>query len=163
MNNNIKLIDTGKCNILAVMVPGGTIGANITKLDDGDPDDYLYINYDDSQFIKLPEGEWQILGISTEVTEGQWRELMLRTKSFLSGVFPVFHYSGFETAKESGLSLLESNGIFSVNPYGEKAPIVSDPDPSSQYYGAQMDEMHRWQQAQENTGPRLILNNISKV
>lgn len=110
MNNKIKLINTGKCNILAMMVPDGTtkfrvdhsypLQTRILYFPEGKMGESLFV-----------DGYWQIVGIDSELTEEQWRELMLRTKSFLSGVFPVFHYSGFETAKESGLSLLEANGI----------------------------------------------------
>lgn len=163
MNNKIKLINTGKCNILAMMVPEGAkawINPYIKE--------YLHVGHihGDAHSLPLPEGNWQILGISTELTEEEWTNLLpievTNIQGFICGDYIDYldRNNYYETAKESGLSLLEANQCFSVNPYGKEAPIVSDPDPHSQYYGAQMDELYRWQQAQENTGKWLILNKL---
>lgn len=170
MNNKIKQFSTGKTDILAVMVPEGAHGFELTKWN-YQKQDYLgrfTLLYDslkmetnlkkgDRPHVQLPEGNWQIVGLSTEVTEGQWRELMLRTKSFLSGVFPVFHYSGFETAKESGLSLIEANECFSVNPLdGVPRYVYGQNNSANTVWYTEKD----YQQAQENTGTWLILRKL---
>lgn len=105
--------------------------------------------------LVLPQGNWQLLGISTELTEEQWRDLVS---------FHIFAYKDykttaiykFKTAKESGLSLLEANGCFSVNPYGDMPPDETSTPLSWNSEGLEAD-IKKWQQAQENTGPRLIL------
>lgn len=149
MNNNIKLINTGKCNILAVMVPDGAWKFGITS---GDRN--LHYKIGTIRHIqKLPEGNWQILGLSTGLTESQWREVIKRQSTFGNDYY-YYDIKAYKTAEESGISLLEANQCFSVNPYGSKEDVLLFPE-----YGCPswIKNAEKWQKAQENTGAWLIL------
>lgn len=107
--SKIKLIDTDKCKLLAVMVP--EYGWDF-RVDYGNRVVLSFACINEPDAIKLPEGNWQILGLSTELTEEQWSEIVKYVglpwcayKDYRS------NSNWFSTAKESGLSLLEANQI----------------------------------------------------
>lgn len=73
--------------------------------------------------IQLPEGDWIVLGMANKLTNDQWEEVAKR-KSIYSGlvVFKYWNYNHphgytFDTATESGHSLLKSKGLHVSNPH----------------------------------------------
>lgn len=161
--SKIKIIETGKCKLLAVMVPeGATKHLYIPKINT-----VAFFNEDSKgrvvtesvKFTFLSEGNWQLLGLSTELTEEQWRDVVEET-TFGNNIIPIFrNYNrplpqwtfACATAKESGLSLLEANQIYSVNPYD--APVSFIPQKHEEAY-------KKWSEAESNTGRWLILKQL---
>ena len=52
---------------------------------------------------------------------------------------------------------IQDEGMFVVNPYGEKEPELSDPNPHSQYYAGQLYEQERWQSSESKTVKKLLI------
>ena len=52
---------------------------------------------------------------------------------------------------------IQDEGMFFVNPYGEKEPELSDPNPHSQYYAGQLYEQERWQSSESKTVKKLLI------
>lgn len=163
--SEIKQIDTGKCRLLAVMVPEGAILMPAIY-----PHVITYRIGNSMSSVFLPENwhhvNWQILGLSDELTEEQWRRLVDGKLDFLDGFGSVMQYPDFTdkahcylTAKESGLSLLEANECFSVNPYSDPGLTMKQGN-RCVYYGASDEEFEIYEKAQQNTGTWLILRKL---
>lgn len=71
--------------------------------------------------IKLPEGTWAIEGVGDRLTEEQWKGIVETVSGWSKPIYYNYAASGrdyrdiveaaFETATESGLSLLKSKGL----------------------------------------------------
>lgn len=65
--------------------------------------------------INLPPGEWEIVGLSKEMTEEKWKSLV--KEACFAGDRPYWGYKNyeegmpFETASASGLSLMRHLGL----------------------------------------------------
>jgi hypothetical protein len=154
----MKEIKTNGIEVLFVEVPEDAYNF---RLKNG------YIWYDDKNFkdccMLEPSGKWVILGKSTELSEEQMKEICEKTGRKIFRDYNM-NYMGVPmsvfTVQESYLSLLEANGIVDRNKYGERKPEISDPNPSSQYYGSEMDELSGWQEAQSKVKHYLVLKRI---
>ena len=73
----------------------------------------------------LPKGNWQILGLSTELTEEVLKDIMSKYSKakYFDYVNDYTHY--YETAIKSFNSLKQSLGVFDVNKYGIEKPTFS--------------------------------------
>lgn len=189
-------IKTGKDTILVVKVPrqdakNFRIFENKLVYNFG-----LFASF--TETINLPttinqsSGNWKIVGPSNELTEDQWKEVVpdpLDSYDDYSGTTEKVYiefFGGlgiFETATESGRSLLIANRFFDKNPYGEKEPnstvIVETtgtkigccgnltkygsccgngiPEPYQDYSEDINPEWIAWQEAEERTGRFIIL------
>lgn len=162
--DNIKLIQTGKCEILVLKVPEGASKFYIYEADWLQEEHSLHWrmpdNTDGELYFSDAQSEYEILGISTELTEEQWR-----------GVLPIRKFRGFRglyyedykgirvflaSAKQSGISLLEANQCFSVNPIPQPEAQLDE-----QGNGGYCDTwVSKWQEAEYNTGKWLILKQL---
>jgi hypothetical protein len=139
-----------------------------------DPDEYDFsLNYNSSGLLSqndeseapfphvywLPQGPWQILGLSDQLSEEQWRELVHKQSTF-GDYYYVANNRSFDTATEAGLSFLEANGVYSKNPLGD--------EPEMKYKNTSCEndivdyryDYYQWEQAQANTGSWLILKRV---
>jgi len=80
----------------------------LAKLADYDPDDYLYLIADES-FTKLPPGKWQLIGLTSEVTEEQAKIMVdeNNTLHHLDGIFYRGGISSFSNALDAFKSLMQ--------------------------------------------------------
>jgi hypothetical protein len=85
-----------------------------------------YVEWGNSGYIDLPQGQYQILGKSTELSEEQMKEICWQVsfgnytgyKNYNQAKCSDFRdivESSFSTVQESYLSLLEANGIVDMN------------------------------------------------
>jgi len=158
--SKIRVIDTGKRKLLAVMVP--EIARDYEMRDDGKTISFGVYNPYSREYWSLPQGNWQILGLSTELTDEQWiiivEPLWNGFKNYLLVNEPVGNYKRLvkETAKRSGESLLEANEVYSTNP-------ISDEKPKPESYVVHEEwliDCARWEEAKENVGSWLILKQV---
>lgn len=110
--NDIKIIDTGKTTILAVNIPedahsfeiqeNPVEGGNHISMLLGTPDYACVFS------PNLPEGDWQIVNLSNEITEEQARKIIPhKIARFIK--YPITIPNRFyETAKEAFNSLMQS-------------------------------------------------------
>jgi len=165
--SEIKTIETGRTTLLAVKVPEGVKEFCIPPL--SNILFYSCLNSGDLKPIELPF-KAEIIALSTEITEEQARELVPIENLYedWDGIkcayknhlpFDVLKSSGlFETALESFNSLMQANQCFSVNPYGETKPFVSIFDDNEN--SSAKERRWKWQEAEANTGPHLILRKL---
>lgn len=87
---------------------------------------------------------WKVLGILPDLTEEQFAECVADNGN---GDYKnyVGSWGGFEKAKDSFQSLLESENVYTENPYGEKAPI------NNEFYWGYLNDLEQWQEAQSRT------------
>lgn len=166
----IKHINTGIAELIAVKVPDDAIPIEVNQCTF-----YFEVGLGDNTTIKymaLPDGDWNILGIAHELTEDVWDTLIKNDGGYLFDNDPNFYNSypdfelldhpfdsaSFRTATESGLSLLEANEVYAVNPYGEDEPE------DIEHLGAftqMMRQRHReWKKCQQTTGKWVLLKKI---
>lgn len=166
-------IKTGKATILVVKVPEGSKEFNIGFW--GNPDmggnnvQALYSS-DSRPPIKVlgrikEVGNWKLLGLSTELTEDQWKEILPKYKYDKHlGEYENYTDSDeyFKTATESGRSLLVANRFFEKNPYGRQ-PMVKGVcierqgvDHTRNEY-VETKEHRQWREVQDRIGSFLIL------
>lgn len=166
MNEFKQLHPKEGIELLAVKVPEGASLFKVTdRLEFDELDQNSGMQMPD--YIMLPEGNWQIVGISDQLTEEQCREVM--PVSYLP--FPNFDPIGFEvndelgttiynTAKEAFESLMQSERCYSENPYGpdlcEHNRQCYDSCQGSCWTRADIDS-EEWQAAEANTGSWLII------
>lgn len=151
--SQIKQIDTGKCSIGVLKV---------------EVDSYLLekIARKDTAWwpVDHVDVEWQILGISTELTEEQCKPLFKHKDGYgLSFELPKpNNRAGYFTALAAMEVLLEANQCFSKNPYGEKPKREDFNSMSDKLYADNIFDwkLNKWQQAQQNTGTWLILRKL---
>lgn len=148
---------SGRC--LVVEMPEGAKLRGLQKLQ---PNGLIYADpCGHDVLLDLPPGNWRIIGMLSEVTEEQAEQIVGFGDADPSGDRFVVGHRLFDkeqeepflfwrdvTALESLDSAILAENWYFENPYGKDEPIVDDPDPHSQYHGAQQDELARWQQAQ---------------
>ena len=137
----MKEIKTNGITILLIEVPEDAKLLQITQNASGRNLSYK-VNNTTHPFgythIKLPEGNYQILGKSTELSEEQMKEIVER-KDWLWGKM---------TYLSSYLSLLEANGIVDRNPFDKSGMTFS-----SEY-------QNKWQESQSKVKHYLVLKRI---
>lgn len=158
-----KQITTSKCTILAVKVPED---AKDLKIEHDTWITWRTNSFPHFHDTRLPSRGWQILGIYSKeksLTEEQWKNFVdsnfywgnrLVYKNYMQTNFNEYK---FETTTESGLSLMQREGIFVVNPLGEK---VINPNAEPGGKGSKEfweDYEKEWSEAESKTGSWLIL------
>lgn len=98
--------------------------------------------------IKLPDGEYKILGKATELTEEQCAEIVSQMKD---STYP-FEVEEYKVTFEN---LMHSLECYSVNPCGDKSSFLDMK--AFEKVDAWLERAKKWQDAQENTGTWLIL------
>lgn len=113
----------------------------------------------------------KLLGISTDVPEEVWQTLL---PTFVCAPFRNRYINFLDiegdlltSAIKSGMSFLQANEVYSVNPYGEM-PIRRTPFMGKgQYTEDQLEfieehkkEFNQWQRAEANTGTWVILQRV---
>lgn len=94
------------------------------------------------------EGSYELLGIAHGLSEEVWKTIvdvnagLGKYKDYVSD-FNI----GFDTATESGLSLLRANEIFDVNPYEDQQFVMAFSN----------NHENRYDKAQQNTGKWVFL------
>lgn len=73
------------------------------------------------KWIYIPQGSWEIVGKADSLTEGQWKEIVPTVAGWKNPIYYNHTAKGsdyrdivdaaFDTAKESGLSLLAKQGL----------------------------------------------------
>lgn len=110
--------------------------------------------------IKLPTGEWVKIGVQTEITEEQAKDIVpCELIGGIGGIgmqwlYPDYTASmndGFESALESFNSLMQSLEMYSENPYTH---------PSKLYTIGYNKNKQLWKEAQSRTGKWLIIQKI---
>ena len=138
--------------------------------------DGIYIQWDDGQIDEFegcigehgednisdnPRDEFKRIGRFNSTPESYWEGVVHEEENeYSADVIQYRDYNGtsvYDTAKESFISAIEAEGWLLENPYGEKEPIIDDPDPNSQYYGSQMDLVIEWNHWQSKI---INLNNV---
>lgn len=158
--SEIKQINTGVAEVLAVKVPEGAIRFAIEQ-------DALFCHIKAGVYklVKLPPGKWTPLGIDTELTEEDFDPLV----DHAMGTYLNYLTDKYEldTSKEAFESLMQANSLYSVNPYEQPTFEYDFGDEGPTDYlleSANNDfdlRMNQWQQAEANTGTWLILKRLS--
>lgn len=135
--------------LLAVKVPEGAWKFSITSGDNN-----LHYKIGTIRHIyDLPEGNWRLLGIATDIPEEVWKGIVHKQSTF-GDYYYVSNGKSFETATEAAMSFLEANEVYSVNPLGDEPKDR----PDLGLYTKIIREKHMmWQQAEANTGTWVIL------
>lgn len=145
----IKHINTGVAELIAVKVPTDSFNFSVE-------DSKLF--YTSSfgplntvgRMTKIPKGNYQLLGIAHELTEEVW-----------DSVLPEARRLYFDTPSISGLSLLEVNEVYAVNPYGEESRSYSEVMDGADVFELKED-MDNWTKAQQNVGTWVLLKKIEE-
>ena len=108
------------------------------------------------KMIPIPEGQYQILGKSTELSEEQMKEILPIYEGAIRGYRIYTQRPDLLTKdiRESYLSLLEANGIVDRN----SASHPSDIDPTNRSHYDKIEQ--EWQQAQSKVKHYLVLKRI---
>jgi len=155
--SEIKIIEIGKATILAYLLPQDASNVRFRF------NRFLTFRRSNSSHVELFNDRLELIGLSTEITEEQARELVpkLGGKLFDGDLNNYYSYPDymtvnhpfdskqFETAKESLTSLLQANQIYSVNPCGEKPDMFNS-----------LINRTQWQEAEASTGNYLILTKL---
>lgn len=139
--------------VLFVKVPDDYKGAIIE-------DDALTIWQDNKfgswvAYESLGKANWQLIGLTSDITEQQAKIMVYSVMKNPNDRYKNYtrqnQTSGllYDSCLDSFKSLMQHLQVYEFNPF-----IVDDPDPHSQYYGAQMDA---WQEAQSITGKWIVL------
>lgn len=147
----IKTINTGVAELVLVKVPEDmNITVSNTQIEWG--------NSFSSGGVKLPMGNYKLLGIAHDLTEEVWRKIVKTNFRFnikyntLFLDYSTMHFK-FKTATESGLSLLRANEVYDENPFGKNRPFIYDEDA-----GTEREHLgYKWDKAQETTGKWVVL------
>ena len=141
----MKEIKTNGITILLVEVPED---AREFKIENG----LLLFKADFIPFgiVILPQGQYQILGKSTELSEEQMKEILPIYEGAIRGYRIYTQRPDLLTKdiRESYLSLLEANGIVDRNPFDKSGMTFS-----SEY-------QNKWQEAQSKVKHYLVLKMI---
>ena len=100
-------IQTNGITILLVEVPEGAKEFDISDMGSL----IYYVEWGNSGYIDLPQGQYQILGKSTELSEEQMKEICDTDGKGYMNYLEHPKNSYCKTVQESYLSLLEANGI----------------------------------------------------
>lgn len=156
--SEIKQVNTGKAELLIVKVPEG---AYRFYVDLGIEDWFVSYTWDNQRYnwaIKVPAGNYTPLGLSDQLTELQYAEVLGATEYIddLGYFLPVYGYWGFKhykTAKEAFASLMQANQCYTENPL----QLEWDEACTYGHGGCNYDEYFA---EQENVGSWLILKRI---
>lgn len=149
----MKEIQTNGITILLVEVPEdakllqitqNAYGRNLSYKVNNTPHPFGYTH------IKLPEGQYQILGKSTELSEEQ----MMLICDNINPDDSIYCDEFLDKLKSSYLSLLEANGIVDRN----NAPHPSDIEPTNRNHYDKIEQ--EWQEAQSKVKHYLVLKRI---
>lgn len=171
----MKQLQTTKATLLVVKVPEGNttwvLYNGTQRMHHGGPSDMIIFNENvPGSFMarrQIPYADWEILGLSTEITEEVWRMIMPRMFEG-SPNFPDYSYVPefsviAKNATESARSFIEANGFHWENPY-EK------PDRLCDYYrdalGLNLEYFEAqtlYNEAEQITEPFLILKLKSRI
>jgi hypothetical protein len=149
--SEIKQVSTGKAELLLVKVPEGW------KLSGTTPN-FLY--FYPSKSIKLPEGNWQIVGISDQLTEEQCRELFVKGGNESIGELYKFNDLFYAEAIKAGAALLKANDCYTVNPYGEKPELSYTGDNCEDDVVDYIHKLYLHTKAEAHTGSWLFLKRL---
>lgn len=156
----MKYIKTNRVTILLIKVPDDAERFSFGFNDDTRLYYYLKSSHNsfDHRHIKLPSGQYQILGKSTELSEEQKEEICEQVSSFgkmywKNYLLPMSFTDGF-TVQESYLSLLEANGIIDRNNSAHPSDIM----PQSLLHYEQIKQ--KWQEAQSKVKHYLVLEKL---
>ncbi len=160
-------IETKKCNLTAVKIPKGFTEFELYGIDRIfvilkmiDKDKPMRLDNLITISNNRPEN-WHdkitIIGLLTEIKEEIAKTIVEKTEAWR-----YINYTSkiryCDTALESLQSLLKSNDVFSVNPYGErpKAKRIDQQTFNPENYH----ELKRWDEAQNNVGEWLLIKII---
>jgi len=127
MTLKTKQINTGKATILAVELPKGVSNLRIDKF----PRAGNWLTDCDSKElnawkVNLPQGNWKSPGFADQITEEQAMEVVDGSFCTTNGCVLYEDYENENdihlTALDSFNSLLKTNGVVTVNPYGSEPP-----------------------------------------
>jgi len=169
----MKEIQTNGITILLVEVPEDATDFNLHH------NILLYpLGNDDVDGIRLPIGQYQILGKSTELSEEQMKEICeykeidsydcdgmvwydIYRNYALDDSYWLNSCDQFFTVQESYLSLLEANGIVDRNNLANHdTTTILGSSPSGIYYEV-LDELRdKWQESQSKVKHYLVLKRI---
>lgn len=151
--DNIKKINTGVAEIIAVKVPVTGMKYNLET--DGDKYILFFGEGKDMKVRLLHSGyKYEALGFSDQLTKEQLKRIL--PNSVLADMLDLY--------KTVWNKLMEVNGCYSVNPLGQRPKPYDDPKFNNTYMGyngymhaLSEENIKKWQQAEANTGPYLIL------
>ena len=150
----MKEIQTNGITILLVEVPEDAKNFTITEFDwfENAPKWYLlHETIEDNCGCPIEfDGDWEILGKSTELSEEQMKEILPIYEGAIRGYRIYTQRPDLLTKdiRESYLSLLEANGIVDRNPFDKSGMTFS-----SEY-------QNKWQEAQSKVKHYLVLKMI---
>lgn len=101
--------------------------------------------------------DYKVIGPVSSMTEEQWKDIVLYYGNgigYKNYEPPSNLLDAFETAKESGLSWLKANRIYTENP----CPHPSDIEPTNRAHYDNIEA--KWREAQERTGNFILLKRI---
>ena len=156
----MKEIKTNGITILLVEVPEDAKNFTITEFDwfENAPKWYLlHETIEDNCGCPIEfDGDWEILGKSTELSEEQMKEILPIYEGAIRGYRIYTQRPDLLTKdiQESYLSLLEANGIVDRN----SASHPSDIDPTNRSHYDKIEQ--EWQQAQSKVKHYLVLKRI---
>lgn len=114
-----KIIETPKARVLVVGgLPTDAFDMKVAK-------NRIYYkvwwDYNNDPNVVIQKGNWQLLGKLSEITEEQWKGIVHSYKTMLQGSDTIYFKNyktegGFDTATESGLSLIECECFDYQNP-----------------------------------------------
>jgi len=114
--------------------------------------------------IKLPSGQWKLIGNPFEWSDYQWKDIVDIAKSggFID-CFKDYEKEGymFGLPLQSGLSLLKSLQVHKENPYGSMPEFVFKNYGKSPIEFSRFElDMCEWQAAEERTGNWVLIQKI---
>ena len=107
----LTIVKTSKTELLLVKVPDGSSNFKLESF-------FKWLLYNEDEFIQLPYGNYQLIGLLKDITEEAAAELVDTTFLHKKHNIKLYKYVsyqdgfvGFESAKESLQSLCESHGF----------------------------------------------------
>lgn len=140
---------TENVTVLFVKVPELTVSFSIER---------LWCNFirfksnNSHQDIGIPKGNWQLIGLTSEVTEEQ-AKMMVDYLAITRSLPPVYKYqcfnnweNEFDNALDSFKSIMQHLQVYEANPYGDK-----------ELWGDVRYSPDQWKEAESRTGQWVIL------
>lgn len=118
----------------------------------------MYGGYDG--LCALPDGKWKLIGNPFELREEQWQNIVdFKVKTGFYKAYSTDLGFIYNSALDSGYSLLKSMQVFNINPYGDepkfKECICSDCVSDNEMY------QYDWEEAEERTGNWILLEKLN--
>lgn len=159
-----KIIETPNARVLIIKKPDSFASFSPTN-------NTIYVKDDNDTVVHsvVPPGNWQYFGDSYEISEDVWKRVVDNFPFTISGRLPApsktvirfvnylsesVYNNSFDKATESGHSLLQANGVFKVNPYGEE-PIGHFSDEKDNNLSGILESA--WQTAESFTGTIALI------